>query len=85
MERRIQAGGDPGSEPMTNSAKEQKTRTGDANPRSGRRSAVKKIVLTSGVVTTSQLPDLRWTKPVVESVVMPAHAQTSDGGDVAGY
>lgn len=55
---------------------------------SGRRSTVKKIVLGTGIVTTSQLSGLpwtkKWTKPVVDSVVLPAHAQTSPA-DVAGY
>ncbi|MCK5360172.1 MAG: hypothetical protein KAJ95_06065 [Gammaproteobacteria bacterium] len=43
-----------------------------------RRKAVKSILLTGGsVVTAAQLGKSGWTKPVIESVVLPAHAQTS--------
>lgn len=54
----------------------------------GRRSTVKKIVLGTGIVTTSQLSGLpfaaRWARPVIDSVVLPGHAQTS-ASDVGGY
>lgn len=71
---------------MTESTKDSETQAHRAGRESGRRSAVKKIVLTSGIVTSTQLSDLYWTKPVVESVVLPAHAQTSTSeGDVGGY
>lgn len=40
----------------------------------GRRKALKRLILGGGVLAS--MPD-RWTKPVVESVLLPAHAQAS--------
>ncbi len=40
----------------------------------GRRNIVKGIAVGAGSVTISQ-----WSKPVVETVVLPAHAQTTAG------
>ena len=37
---------------------------------------VLKIITIGGVATTLLLPS-RWTKPIVESIVVPAHAQAS--------
>lgn len=41
----------------------------------GRRDVVKGVALGLGGMTLSQ-----WSKPVVETIVLPAHAQTSPGG-----
>ena len=41
-----------------------------------RRKLLKALTLGSGAVTLSQVPN-KWRKPVVESVVLPAHAQTT--------
>ena len=51
-------------------SKEQKT----ADTGKGRRNVVKGIAVGAGSVTISQ-----WSKPVVETVVLPAHAQTTAG------
>lgn len=42
-----------------------------------RRKLIKSLGISSGVVATSALIPKTWTKPIVESVVLPAHAQTS--------
>ena len=43
----------------------------------GRRKALQKLLVGGGIVGAStQLPD-KWTKPLVDSVLVPAHAQTS--------
>ncbi len=42
-----------------------------------RRKALKSIIAASGVVAGSQVLSSEWTRPLVESVVLPAHAQTS--------
>lgn len=39
-----------------------------------RRAALRKLVVSGGIIGTAK----GWSKPVVESIVMPAHAQTSD-------
>ncbi len=46
--------------------------------RPDRRQAVK-IITVGGVAATLLLPT-KWTKPVIESVVVPAHAQASPFG-----
>ncbi|MGA8260041.1 MAG: hypothetical protein WB783_07500, partial [Arenicellales bacterium] len=43
-------------------------------PSSKRRDALRKLAVTGGVIGTART----WTKPVVDSVVLPAHALTSD-------
>jgi hypothetical protein len=48
---------------------------------SSRRRLLKKLAIGGGVVTTaSSLPE-KWKKPVIESVITPAHAQTSKERD----
>jgi len=44
---------------------------------SGRRDALKKILAGTGVVTGSLLLPEKWTKPVVDSIIVPAHAVAS--------
>ena len=45
---------------------------------SNKRDLLKKSLIgTTGVVVASQLPG-KWSKPVIESVVVPAHAETSE-------
>lgn len=46
----------------------------------GRRDALKKTITVGGVSVALS----GWTKPVVESVVLPAHAQTT-GGFAVGF
>lgn len=54
----------------------------DNNSIGGRRKLLKSIVAGSGVVISGKsLPD-SWIRPVVDSVMLPAHAQTSQ---IAGY
>ena len=52
------------------------------NQSPGRRDALKKILVGAGVVTGAQLLPDEWTKPVVDSIIVPAHAQSSGGGPV---
>ena len=42
-----------------------------------RRKALKKILAGTGAVTVAAAAPEKWTTPVVDSVVLPAHAQTS--------
>jgi len=42
-----------------------------------RRSALKKILVGAGVLAGYQVLPKQWTKPIIEQVVLPAHAQTS--------
>ena len=42
-----------------------------------RRKALKSLLATSGVVAGSQALSSQWSKPLIEAVVLPAHAQTS--------
>jgi hypothetical protein len=41
-----------------------------------RRQALKIVITIGGVATTVLLPS-KWTRPVVQSIVVPAHAQAS--------
>ena len=43
-----------------------------------RRKALKSILAGSGTVITAAAMQDKWTKPVIESVVLPAHAQASE-------
>lgn len=46
-----------------------------------RRKAVKNILMVGGTaITAGQVAGTKWTKPVIESVVLPAHAATSGPG-----
>jgi len=49
-----------------------------------RRKALKNILAGSGTVVTATAMHEKWAKPVIESIVLPAHAQTS-GNLVAGF
>jgi len=42
-----------------------------------RRSALKKLAIGAGVLTGYQVLPIQWTKPLIEQVVLPVHAQTS--------
>jgi hypothetical protein len=46
----------------------------ESKPSSKRRDALRKLAVTGGVIGTART----WTKPVVDSVVLPAHALTSN-------
>jgi len=57
-----------------------KKRTGEAAcyPKDrSRRSALKKLAIGAGLLTGYQVLPKQWTKPLIEQVVLPAHAQTS--------
>lgn len=43
----------------------------------GRRGALKKLLAGGGVVVGSSALPSEWTKPVIESIVLPAHAGVS--------
>ena len=52
----------------------------DTNSTEGRRQLLKALAVGGGaVVVGNSLPE-SWMKPVIESVVLPAHAQASGGG-----
>lgn len=58
----------------------------DSNKPSGpakRRGVLKKIAIGGGLVSMPMLPS-KWVEPAVNSVVLPAHAQTSPGGGNGG-
>lgn len=48
-----------------------------------RRKSVKRILGAGGVAAGGQLVGGGWTKPLVSSVILPAHAQTSPGQEVS--
>ncbi len=53
-------------------------------PGNRRRKLLKTIAASSGaIIVGKSLPDT-WTKPVINSVLLPAHAQTSGGGGGGG-
>lgn len=43
----------------------------------GRRQLLKALVATSGAITAASMLPGKWTKPVVDAGVLPAHAQSS--------
>lgn len=50
----------------------------NTSPSHSRRAVLKKIVAGTGIAATvAALPE-KWTQPVVDKVLVPAHAQTSD-------
>ena len=48
-----------------------------AEHKESRRKALKSTLIGGAVISTSVAPD-RWKKPVLDSVVLPAHAATTD-------
>lgn len=44
-----------------------------------RRRILKRLVAGGGIVATERIIPQDWHRPVVESVILPAHAQTSPG------
>lgn len=51
----------------------------------GRRTTLRKLLASGAVVATSQTVPDKWSKPVVDSVMLPAHAQTSGGAIIANW
>ena len=49
---------------------------------SARRSVLKRLLVGGGVAATAKMLPDQWHKPVVESVILPAHAGTSDEPNV---
>ncbi|MFH1152184.1 MAG: hypothetical protein V1793_00055 [Pseudomonadota bacterium] len=49
----------------------------DQNQLESRRKVLRKLLIGGGVVAGAGLLPDKWTKPVVDFVVVPAHAQTS--------
>ena len=49
-----------------------------------RRKILRSLVAGGGAVTSSKMLPDAWTKPVVEAVLIPAHAQTSGRGRIQG-
>lgn len=41
----------------------------------GRRDAIRKLLIAGGMVSGAGALPESWTKPVIESIVLPAHAQ----------
>jgi hypothetical protein len=50
--------------------------TGDNSDPAPRRSSLRKILVGAGVLGGASSAD-KWTKPVVDSVLLPAHGQSS--------
>lgn len=61
---------------MTDKKKDSENELSDATLEK-RRKALKNILAGSGTVITAAAMQDKWAKPVIESVVLPAHAQTS--------
>lgn len=51
----------------------------DSNPVAARRKILRTIVTGGGLGATAAFVPTTWTKPVVDAVTLPAHAQTSGG------
>lgn len=66
-----------GSQPDIDQSGEEKTQ----KRAKARRLVLKSIVTGGAVTTTKTLPD-KWTRPITDSVLMPAHAQASPTGPV---
>ena len=49
----------------------------DSTPSNERRRALKKIVVGGSVVSSSVMLPKAWVKPVIDQIIVPAHAQTS--------
>ena len=54
-----------------------------------KRETLRKLILAGGVVATADMIPDKWSKPVIESFILPAHAQASPvdsggGGDLSG-
>ena len=47
----------------------------------GRRRLLKSLAVGGGAMSAAKVVPEAWVKPVVDSVVLPAHSQTSPGGD----
>ena len=60
---------------------EKEVNEGQSIEQEKRRKAVKNLLIAGGsAITVGQLGNTKWTKPVIESVVLPAHAVTSGPG-----
>lgn len=57
-------------------SEQKKGRIEKADPQ-GRRQAIKTVLAGGGIAATALALPKEWTKPIVESIVVPAHAQTS--------
>jgi len=44
----------------------------------GRRNLLKKLAVGTGTVATLGILPEKWTKPVIDKIIVPAHAQTSE-------
>lgn len=45
---------------------------------SARRKLLKGLVVSSGVIVSAKLAPETWTKPIINAVILPSHAQTSE-------
>jgi hypothetical protein len=54
-------------------------KTGNDKTTNAKRDSIRKILVGGGVVTAGHMVPAKWTKAVVNSVVLPAHAQMSPG------
>lgn len=52
--------------------------TQKSESKNNRRSAVKKVLAGGGVLGGAAITSSTWVKPVVNSVLLPAHAQGTD-------
>lgn len=66
---------------MSDEKKPVKPEVNDDRPRHSRRRLIQ-LLTAGGVVTTAKIIPGEWTRPVVESVSLPAHAQTTEPGEI---
>ncbi len=53
----------------------------DASVTNVRRKALKSLLVSGGVVTGASILPQKWSRPVVDSVILPSHASTTDDSD----
>lgn len=55
--------------------------TDPTSEKEARRRIIKRLIAGGGITATAHLLPDKWSKPVIESVVLPAHAQSSPSDD----
>lgn len=66
------------------SKSDQRPETGEDEDLKKRREAVRRILVGGGLIAGGQAVPKDWSRPVIDSVVLPSHAQTSPGGGPGG-
>lgn len=50
---------------------------GENSKQAARRTIIKRLIAGGGITATAHLLPEKWTAPVIESVILPAHAEIS--------